>query len=364
MTVSGPSAASAAGFATLGANVRRLADEVLWPASAEVDRASSIPAGHHRAIADLGLYGMTAPVSAGGLGLDGAQVRSVLRILASGCGATTFAFAQHLGTVAALSSAADRELRDRWLPSLVADTLSGTAYAHLRGSGPPALRARRTGAGWTFSGRAPWVSSWGTAEVLSVAARSVGPDSPEDEIVWALIPAREGSGLSVEQVFDLAVYGATRTAALALDRVEVTGSVLHVYPASEWLDRDRALAARPNPCCLGVGDRALALLAARDRRTASVHEGFWLDVAARAEEASAAVDRGEARPEDVAQVRAEVLVAVQRLTSALLAVEGGRAMVAGHPAQRLSREAAFYIIQAQSPVGRGKFLERVAPTTT
>ena len=64
----------------------------------------------------------------------------------------------------------------------------------------------------------------------------------------------------------------------------------------------------------------------------------------------------------VAATRAETLMAVQHLTTALLAAVGGRAMERGHPAQRLSREAQFYVIQAQNEDGRRAMLDAVAGT--
>jgi hypothetical protein len=54
-------------------------------------------------------------------------------------------------------------------------------------------------------------------------------------------------------------------------------------------------------------------------------------------------------------------MAVQRLCTALLAATGGAAMESGHPAQRLSREALFYVIQAQSGDGRAAMLRRLRP---
>ncbi|MGB5756638.1 MAG: hypothetical protein WBM50_06960, partial [Acidimicrobiales bacterium] len=57
--------------------------------------------------------------------------------------------------------------------------------------------------------------------------------------------------------------------------------------------------------------------------------------------------------------RAETLLAVQRLGTALLAAVGGGAMQLDHPAQRLSREAMFYLIQAQSADGRRALFDRL-----
>jgi len=70
-------------------------------------------------------------------------------------------------------------------------------------------------------------------------------------------------------------------------------------------------------------------------------------------------DEHEALVGAAAQCRAEVMVGVQRLTTALLAAVGGSAMDRGHRAQQLAREALFYVVQAQSPDGQRATLGRL-----
>jgi hypothetical protein len=57
--------------------------------------------------------------------------------------------------------------------------------------------------------------------------------------------------------------------------------------------------------------------------------------------------------------RAACLDLARRATTALIAATGGRAMDLGHPAQRLAREADFYVIQAQTADGRAATLRSV-----
>ena len=72
------------------------------------------------------------------------------------------------------------------------------------------------------------------------------------------------------------------------------------------------------------------------------------------------VDEGRADVAAVAHSRAEVLAGLQHLTTALVAALGGSAMERAHPAQRLAREALFYVVQAQSADGRAATLDRLA----
>ncbi len=321
------------------------------------DRADRLPEGHFAALAQLGLYGMVASTDAGGLGLRPSQIRHVLRRLGSGCGATAFAFAQHHGTTANVAGTANRAMRDRWLPALTDRTLAGIAYAHVRRPGTPVLRAEPAadGESWILDGHAPWVTSWGLAEVLGVAAQTA-----DGRLVWSLVPAREGGGLSLTRRFELSVLGATATVALAFDghRIGPEG-IIDVVDFGPWADRDRHLAARPNPLCLGIGDRAMAMLDDIDPERADELRPSWDRLGRRAELQARSVDRRKADEATVARARAETVLGTQNLPAALLAAVGGRAMERGHPAQRLHREAGFYVVQAQNAAGRQALLDRV-----
>lgn len=332
--------------------VERLAEEILWPMAAEVDAASSIPAGHFEALAELGLYSMAVSAERGGMGLPAAGIRSVLRVLGGACGATAFAFAQHHGTIGAVASTDNQALQDRWLQPLSDRTLAGIAYAHVRRPGTPVLAATETDDGWVLDGTAPWVTSWGTAKAFGVAAATA-----DGRIVWSLLPMGTNGGLPPGvrpgKAFDLMVFGATQTVAVHFERHLIEPDLLlSVVDGETWAARDRLLAARPNPLCIGVGDRALQQLSVLAPDLASDLEPAWSAIVDRAEAQCRLVDEGSAELEQVAAMRAEVLVAVQRLTTALLSAVGGGAMERTHPAQRLAREAQFYVVQAQNGDGR------------
>jgi len=337
-------------------DVDRLVDEVLYPAAANVDVADELPAANFRAIADLGLYGLVVDPERGGLGCDQAAVRAVFRRIGSGCGATAFAFAQHHGTVGSLLTTANEELRSEWLPRLVGEDLAGIGYAHVRRGGPPVLSAEPDGDGWILDGTAPWVTSWGFAPVFAIAART-----PDGDLVWVLVPGRETDGLTAGPRFELMVFGATQTVPLRFSRYRVgPEAVLEVTDGGAWGARDRFLAARPNPMAVGIGDRALRLLAVKEPGLADELRPWWDQVADRAEDQCRKVDEGRADVAAVAHSRAEVLAGLQRLTTALVAALGGSAMERAHPAQRLAREALFYVVQAQSADGRAATLDRLA----
>lgn len=344
--------------------VRLVVAEQLFPQAMATDQNSTFPGDNIRALASSGLFGMVVPTDSGGLGLTPSQGRAMLRLISSGCGATAFAFAQHHGATAAVAGTKNAYLRDQWLHRLVDHTLAGTAFAHVRRPGDPVLRAVADGDRWILDGAAPWVTSWGHAEVMTVAAKT-----DEGQLVWALLPAKEAPGLSVSKAFDLMVFQATQTVALAFDSVAVAPeAVLNVVGFDAWAQRDRALAARPSPLCIGIGDRALDELRSVAPAAAADIEPWWRDECDAAEAQARAVDEAiaakavdDALVSATAAARSRTLLAVQRLTTMLLSASGGSAVEVDRTAQRLAREALFYVIQAQSPDGKRATLEALNP---
>jgi len=336
----------------------------LVPGAAGVDRSGVFPKANIDALAELGLFGMVVPEHLGGLGLTSTEARAALRLVSSGCGATAFAFAQHHGATGAVAATRNSGLNATWLPRLLADTLAGTAFAHVRRPGKAVLSAVADGEAWVLRGTAPWVTSWGQAEVMTVAATT-----DDGQLVWALLPAVESPGIGVDKRFDLMVFQATQTVALRFDALRVEPEqVLSVSDFGRWAIRDRALSARPSPLCLGIGDRAIAELERVAPDLAASMEPWWTEQLRVAELQCVRVDEaiaGQAIDDELvvatAASRTAALLAVQRLTTALLAASGGAAIEHGHVAQRLGREALFYVIQGQSPDGKAATLDGLNP---
>lgn len=337
--------------------VHQIVDDVLWPASASIDRADTIPPSHLQALADAGLFGVLGkpPI---GLGLQPVAARQIQRALGRGCAATTFVYAQHHGLVGQLNHTKNLELHHRWQAKLCGgQALAGIMFAHLRRPGPPVLEARRrhTDDGWVVSGHAPWATSWGLAEVFLVAARA-----GTDQIVWFVVE-RDVPKMKATLI-ELPVLMASRTARIHFDDLVVDDAdVVSVMELDEWTGPDLLRAASPNPAALGVGDRALVLLDQYCGDTARRARGRWDEIAGRAEDSNRQVDRGEGTLAGHSAIRAQVMGEIVALSTALLAACGGRGVELAQPAQRLCREAMFYVVQAQTEVGRDATLRHLIP---
>ena len=305
-----------------------LADELLFPRALATDRAPLVPADLLDALAAAGLYGLTGPADAGGLGLETrSEVCRTVERLASGCLTTTFVWAQHLGTVTAVSGTAGT-IQDRWLAPLCrGDVRAGVAFSALRRPGPPMLTAAPADGGWLLQGAAPWVSGWGRIDVIRVAARY------GDDIVWSLIDARESPSLRAETL-ELAALNASGTVTLHFDGHAVAYEhVIKTQPFVEWQEHDREGLRLNGSHALGVASRCVLLLNEPHR--------FEAVNAMRSE-----LDRATA--EQLPQARARASQLAMRLAERLVVSGGGRSLLLANHAQRLAREALFLDVFGQT----------------
>jgi alkylation response protein AidB-like acyl-CoA dehydrogenase len=345
---------------TVVERAQTVADSVLFPRAQDVDRGIVPPADGLRALAHAGMFGIAGPASHGGSDLDALSARRVIAAVGSGCGATFFVWVQHLGVVRSVRDSANGDLVDALLsPMCAGDLVAGVAFAHARRPGPPVVAASPLAdGGWRLDGHAPWVTSWGIADWFCVAA-----ESATGELVWSMIPASASKGLTATPL-DLPVFATTGTIALSFEGFEITPDrVVTIEDAASWRAADRIRAAIGQPAVLGVADRAIRLLhelsGASDAadRLADELAATWM----RDDRFVSADPRDalEAYISSASDHRASCLDLARRATTALLAATGGRGMDLAHPAQRLAREADFYVIQAQTADGRAATLRSV-----
>lgn len=332
----------------------RLARDLLEPRAEEVDQAGAVPPGHVRAMAGAGLLGVLGPRTHGGAGLSRAQARRIFEILAGACGSTYFVWVQHHAPVRLLSESPNRDLVDRYLGAMCrGEVLGAVAFAHLRRPGPPAVTAEPDGdGGWVLRGRAPWLTSWGLADVVAVAGLT-----PADTVVYVLMPATDGHGRRASAPLALAAMEASCTVSLELDSVAVPASeVIREIPLDQWRAADRLATSQPNPASFGLAETCLRRLGEADAALAGSLASQLDSLRSRAYASSDA----RVAPGELARLRAEALDFALACATALVAAGGGRSMLSSAPAQRLAREALFYLIQAQTAPVRAATLGLVA----
>ena len=360
-----------------------LADDVLQPAAAEVDASGVIPASHFAALAGAGLYGLALA--------EPAALPAVTEVLAGGCLATTFTWMQHHGPVRTLAA-----LGDPRLGAAAAGRLRcGVALAGAVPD-PPLLWATREDGGWRLDGHAPLVSGWGLIDLVQVAVRDVATaDAPDEEagIVTALLDARAAPGLTARPLALLAA-DASRTVALRFDGVHLPDELVSGLTTRSAFLAGMVASARVNGAlALGVAGRCVRMVAetgaaaVADRLRAELDAArAELDAALAAAVAEQASDpaggmagspRAGAPPSStppvgsppagappdaaarMATARAAASALAHRAAGALVVAAGSRAILDGHPAGRLVREAAFTLVAAGRAEIRADLLARV-----
>jgi alkylation response protein AidB-like acyl-CoA dehydrogenase len=305
-----------------------LAEQVLFPAAQAVDESGTIPAGHFDLLAERGFYGLAAPENLGGLGLGFAAACQVVEILAAGCLCTTFVWLQHHGVVLQLAYGPSDRLRVEWLPQLVSgERRAGVALAGTV-PGPPVLVAEPTADGYVLRGSSPWVTGWGLVDVLAVAARD------GDNLVWALVDAKESDTLAVDPLRMVAVSASNTVTVRFAGHPIPANRVVAVRPYAEWAKGEAAALRMNGSLSLGLARRCLSLLgptpldaeldAARHRLDTAESDGMYA-------------------------ARAQASALAQRAATALVAGTGSRAILLDQKAQRLAREAMFLLVFGSRP---------------
>lgn len=327
------------------ADAYRIADEILYPAAGEVDRTGIIPESHWSHLAGAGLFGI-ADASAR---LDLTAVLEIQEVLTSGCLSTAFTWLQHHGVVIALSSTSNAALRSE----LLADTVSGRMRAGVAYAGvvptPPRMTATRTTDGWIIDGYAPFVSGWGIIDILQISARDV----ETDDVIAAILPARRPIPEITASPMHLSAGNATSTVFLRVEGLQVSDAQIVSRVGLDDFFASQNIGLRINGTLpFGLVRRATALL----ERLDEVHAARALRE--RAGVIRARLDESLSDTPALLDARADAARLAVEATSALIAADGGRALVSGSTPERLAREAMFTLVAASRPQVKDLLVQR------
>ena len=210
--------------ATFRAAVRELAQGVVQPYAAEVDRLHRFPEEAIKAATDSGLMGVLIPREYGGAGLDAVAFAICIEELAQACASTAVIVDVHtsVGTEPILLFG-DEEQKRKWLPRLASGELLGAFALTEPASGSDAASlqttARRNGSGYVLNGTKVFITNIGRAGLYIVFARTGGQERAGGVSAF-LIPA-EASGVRVGQVFEKMGLHGSPTGELVLEDVSV-----------------------------------------------------------------------------------------------------------------------------------------------
>ncbi len=348
--------------------MRELAQGVVQPLAAEVDRDHRFPAEAVKAAAEAGLMGVLIPREYGGAGLDAVAFAVCIEELAQACASTAVIVDVHnsVGSEPILLFGTEDQKR-RWLPRLAAGELLG-AFALTEpasGSDAAALKtaARRNGDGYVLNGTKVFITNIGHAGLYVVFART-GPDERAPGVSAFLVPA-DAPGLRVGQVFQKMGLHGSPTGELVLEDVMVplvdrlAGEGQGFTVAMRALDSGRiGISGQALGIAQAAVDESRALMASRSREQG---DDFALaDMATRVESARLLVYRAawlcaRGRPFTREASMAKLHSTDTAMQVALDAVQlaGEEGIFSGSPFERHVRDAkALQIYEGSNQVQR------------
>ncbi|MFD6155071.1 acyl-CoA dehydrogenase [Nocardia sp. NPDC060256] len=323
-----------------------LVEEVLGKHAAEVDRTGHIPPGNLDELAHRGFYGF---VLSEGMTPD-VLIDTVATVL-SGCLATGFVWAQHLGALRSLAFTDNESLRNRYLPAMTAgDFRCGVSYAGARST--PTLFAERTDKGFILDGVAPFVTGWG--HIIGLATSVRVRDGSDESVTTLLIPLQEADGLIPEPISLIAANASDTVRLTFAHTVVAETQVISSTPVTEFKSSREGLADWINSALpLGVLAGCLPELAEHG-----------VDVTAY--EAQYAALRNRFGPalgnaEATYALRADIAHAAVEAAAAAVVAAGSRATAIGSTPERLMRHAAFALVCTTRDPIKSALLTQLAP---
>ncbi|MBT9314539.1 acyl-CoA dehydrogenase family protein [Leptothoe spongobia] len=327
------------------------------PQAAQLDRD---PKALHKAFQQLGshgLLGLKASRDWGGQAWESQAIYEFIEQLARYSGALAFLQSQHQRCVQELSNSGNLGLKEQYLRAAIAGQIGlGVGFSHLRRSQQPVM-AKEIAGGYVFNGMVPWITGFGIFEHWMLAAQL-----PDGQAVFVLAPFHGvGETLSFSAPMELAALGATQTVTATLhDWFAPQELVLDIKPVG-WIQKaDRGYPLTHNFFALGCARGGLDILERARSSTLPMIEQTYNRlnhelIRCRQETYGTLANPSEER----LRLRAWAIDLAVRCGHGAVIVSRGAANLAGHPAQRVYREALAFSVSGQNNQVMNASLERI-----
>lgn len=314
-----------------------MAAEGVWPQEA------------WRAFRMAGVLGWMIPTNYGGAGCPPDRVLAGCIELARTDLVSTFVLSQFQSACTRFVASANRYLNSLWLPRLASgDAFSTVGISHLTTSrqhtSAPTVLAEPHGKALRVTGEIPWVTSGDKADVLLAGATL----TDGTQILFALPTDRPG--VEIADAWPLLALTGSSTGPVRLKGVEIHESDFLAGPIEKVLQQGLPGGAGSlTTSALALGhamhcvDRLLEEAESRPQ-LAEIAAAFEQDLQALKKDLLASL-RGEANPDCTADsLRTRATSQALATSQAYLTACKGAGFVAGHPAERLAREAMFFLV--------------------
>lgn len=298
--------------------------------------------GAMAALARAGLLAGFVPVDGGGTGAEEPALVTALVAIAAPCLTTALAVTQWASAVRIIA-AAPPAVRAALLPPLVrGDAFTTVGISQLttsRQHTAPALVANHAADGWRLDGLCPWVT--GADQVDTIVTGAVTADGSRKFFV---VPTRT-AGVAIDPPLEMLALSGSRTAAVRFTAAKIAAAI--EPPA----DGPRTGGLATTALAIGATQAALAVVAGEAANRpflAPIVAGLAAEADALRGRLDAAARHG-IEPADRDRLRADANGLVLRVSQAALAASKGAGFVCGHPAERLAREALFFLVWSCPP---------------
>jgi alkylation response protein AidB-like acyl-CoA dehydrogenase len=323
----------------------------LLPELRPVAESTDWPADNWQKLVHAGVTGWMIPPEFAGTKLSTADVLDGCRELARANLPVTFILSQFQAACQRLVACGRTGLQSHWLPRLADGTAFGTVgISHLTTSRQhvttPVVSGVSIEDGYQLDGVVPWVTGADVADVVLI-----GGTLPDGTQILAALPHGR-AGVTIEPPARLLALSNARTASIRLTNVIVTSDEILAGPVPQVLSTlsgSSGGAGSLTTSALAVGHAEHAI----DRliEEAAARPALQSVVAALTEEATLIADDirhladGQPRGDQTSEsLRTRATSLALRAAQAYLAAAKGAGYVSGHAAERLAREALFFLV--------------------
>jgi len=323
-------------------------------------------------LTQAGAWRWVIPERYGGLGLDPRSQTLAYEAIAAGCMATLLILTQRDAACELIVESDNEQLKDAWLPRLArGEVMTSVGISQLTTShqtGSAALTAGQRGGKFVLNGFIPWVT--GAKRCAMVVTGAVLDDGRQ---ILAVLPT-DWPGVVIDPPMQLMALQASETSEIHLRNVELDGRFLLRGPV------EHALSSRSTVKPIVVATAGVGLAGAMARLIRRLAESASSPLAEQATDLQnryvAVRDRlyaiadslggGAASEAPKTELRIMVNDLLIRLAAGVLIFAKGSGFLRQREAQRLVREAMFFLVWSAPEDVRagtlGKLLERPAPS--
>lgn len=312
------------------------------------------PEGVLTVLAKTGCFKHVVPVQYGGIGAKPREKVELYQAIAAGSLTAALIFTQHAAACELIASGENEKLAQRLLPECAAGqkllTVGISQLTTSRRGTKPAMQAEPNGDGYLLNGLMPWVTSGPKADFVVT-----GAVLPDEKQLLACLPM-DIAGLSVKEPMKFLALSESLTCEVCCDGVKIGPEHLVRWPCAMALAR-RAPVKPLTVSSVGLGaighlmdlinqsaDRLEGMRAVLEETIRPAYETLRRDLI----EAANELKNPDAEI-PAARLRARVNDLLVRTSATLMTLSKGTGYLQSHPAQKLLREAAFFLIWSAPP---------------